>query len=143
MPGINTQKVVVGGLVAAVVFAVIDGVIFGVLLKTELEAGTVRLGLDPAVAMSTAGIAMWVVMELVFGQLVVWTYAAMRPRFGPGVKTAMYAGLVPWLSTFLIFASQTQTGIHTTSLFWKAAVLSLISVMVGTIAGAAVYKEAA
>lgn len=143
MPGINTQKVVVGGLVAAVVFAVIDWIIFGVVLKTELEANTARLGLDPALAMSTAGLATWAVMELVFGQLVVWTYAAMRPRFGPGAKTAMYAGLVPWLSTFLVFASQTQGGVFTTAIFWKGALLSLVSVMVGTIAGAAVYKEAA
>lgn len=143
MPGINTQKVVVGGLVAAVVFAVVDGVIFGFILKSELDANTVRLGLDPAVAVSAAGFAMWAITELVFGQLIVWTYAAMRPRFGPGAKTAMYAGMVPWLSVVVIIATQTQAGIHTTSIFWKAAVLSLISVMLGSIAGAAVYKEAA
>lgn len=143
MPGINTQKVLVAGLVAAVVFAVIDGVTFGVILNAEYTANVTRLGLDPSVVNSPAGFAMWIVQELAFGQLVVWTYAAMRPRFGPGMKTAVYAAMVPWLSIFMGMASFAQVGMLSMPLFWKGAVFSMISTVAGTAAGAAVYKEAA
>ncbi len=139
--GINTNKVIVGGLVAAVVFTVADAVFYEMFLKAEMDANMVRLGLDPAVAMSAAGMAMWIVSELVFGQLAVWTYAAMRPRFGPGPMTAVNAAVVPWVTVLLIYGAQTQAGMNPASFFWKGALCGAVSLVAGTIAGAAVYKE--
>lgn len=141
MAGINTNKVIAGGLVAAVVFTVVDAVFYSTVLQGEMDANMVRLGLDPAAAMNAAGIAMWVVSELVFGQLVVWTYAAMRPRFGPGMMTAVNAAVVPWVTVVLIYGAQTQAGMNPASFFWKGAICGAISLLAGTIAGAAVYKE--
>ncbi len=143
MAGINTKKAVVGGLVAAVVFTVIDFVVWGVLLKEAMEANSVRLGLDPGVGSSASGMILWAISELVFGQLVVWTYAAMRPRFGPGVKTAVYAGMVPWVTMVMGFAGLAQGGVFSTSFYFQGMIYGLVSIMAGSIAGAAVYQEAA
>lgn len=141
MPGMNTKKVLVGGLVAAVVCTVIDMVIYGFLLKADMDANMVRLGLDPAVSTNASGIALWLTTEIVFGLLLVWTYAAMRPRFGPGVKTAMYAGMIPWLVIVIVYAGLTQGGMQPASIFWKAIVFGFVSIMAGAVAGAAVYQE--
>ena len=35
------------------------------------------------------------------GLLLVWLYAAIRPRFGPGPRTATYAALVVWVCGFI------------------------------------------
>jgi hypothetical protein len=142
MSGINTGKVLTGGLVAAVVFFLIDAVSFGVLLKEPYDANLVRLGLDPAVMSGTTAIIGWVISELVFGILVVFVYAAIRPRFGPGPKTAIYAGLIPYIAVFLVMFGQAQGGLMPMSLFWQSSVLALVSICAGSIAGAWMYKEA-
>ena len=38
----------------------------------------------------------WIVFGIVMGTAMVWIYTAIRPRFGSGVKTAVYAGLAAW-----------------------------------------------
>jgi len=141
MSGINTGKVIVGGLVAGVVFNVLD-ILNGMLIMAEdFKANAVRLGLDPAAGESSAAIATWVVIDFLAGILVVWTYAAMRPRFGPGPKTAAYAGLVIWVSVNLIMFGLTTTGMMTMATVVKMALIQLVITMAGSITGAAVYKE--
>ena len=67
----NTGKVVVGGLVAGVVFNVGDFVINTMLLAAENAEFMKRLGLDPAAMESFAGMAPWIVIDFLFGLLVV------------------------------------------------------------------------
>ena len=89
-----------------------------------------------------AGIGTWVVIDFLMGILVVWTYAAMRPRLGAGPKTAIIAGLVPYLAiTFIIFGLS-QGGLIAHALWMKMAVISLVITSVGAVAGAWAYKEA-
>ena len=42
------------------------------------------------------GSVLFVAWLIIFGIVIVWLYAAIRPRFGSGVKTAVYAGLAAW-----------------------------------------------
>lgn len=141
MSGINTGKVVAGGLVAGIVFLAIDAVTWGLIMQEAAEANTRRLGLDPAAMQTPAAMVGWGVSELVWGLLVVFTYAAMRPRFGPGPKTAMYAGLVPFVAVFTVMFTQAQSGMMPMSLMWQGAFFGLVSLMVGSVAGAWVYRE--
>jgi len=41
-------------------------------------------------------------LGLVCGIALIWIYAAIRPRFGAGVMTAVYAGLAVWFIGVLI-----------------------------------------
>jgi hypothetical protein len=141
MSGINAGKVVIGGLLAGLVYNVLDFLNNAVFVGDDFRANAVRLGLDPAAAESPTGIATWVVIDFLFGILVVWTYAAVRPRFGPGPKTAIYAGLIPYLAVTLIMFGLTQGGIVPVGLWGKMAVLSLITTSLGAVAGAWAYKE--
>ena len=139
---INTGKVVVGGLVAGLVMNIGDFVINTMLLAAENAAFMTRLGLDPAAMESFAGMLPWIVIDFIFGLLVVWTYAAIRPRFGAGVSTAIIAGLIPFLGATLVLAGFTSMGVFTTGMFVKGSVAALVNTVVATVAGAWVYTEA-
>ena len=141
MTSINTGKVISGGLLAGLVFNILDFLNNYLLVGADFRANATRLGLDPAAAESPAGIATWVVIDFLIGILAVFTYAAIRPRFGPGVKTAIYAGLVPYLGIVLIMFGLTQGGLFPMALFGKMAVISLVITSVGAVAGAWAYKE--
>ncbi|HUE88604.1 MAG TPA: hypothetical protein VMO26_21205 [Vicinamibacterales bacterium] len=141
MAGINTGKVVVGGVLAGFVFNIGDFVINTMLMAADFEQHMTRLGLDAAAMNSMAGIAPWIVIDFGLGLLVVWTYASMRPRFGPGVKTAVLAGLVPYLAITLVILGFTTMGMFTMPIFLKSSVLQFVNIMAGTIAGAWAYKE--
>jgi len=70
---INTGKVITGGLLAGVVFNVLDMLFnFTVLASDNMEMVN-RLNLDPAVATSFSYGVPWIVIDFVFGLLVVWT----------------------------------------------------------------------
>jgi hypothetical protein len=141
MGKINTGKVILGGLVAGVVFNVFDFVMNTMLMKEDFAANATRLGLDPAASETTAAIATWVAIDFLIGILVVWIYASMRPRYGAGPRTAVFAGLAPYLGISLVLYGLTTAGFFAADLFWKATAFQLISTIVGSIAGAAVYKE--
>jgi hypothetical protein len=72
---------------------------------------------------------------------VVWTYAAIRPRFGPGPKTAILAALVPYIAISLIMFGMTQGGMVTMSIWMKMTAISLITMSVGAVLGAWAYHE--
>ena len=80
-------------------------------------------------------------MDFIYATLMVWTYAAIRPRLGPGPKTAVIAGLVIYASaTSVLFGFQSM-GIFTTDSFVKNAVYSLGTAVLASLVGGAVYKE--
>ena len=83
-----------------------------------------------------------IIIDFIFGLLVVWTYAAIRPRLGAGISTAIIAGLIPFLGATLILAGFTSMGVFTSSMFIKGTVASLVNTVVAAVAGASVYTEA-
>ncbi len=99
MGKINLQKVIIGGLVAGVVLNVVDYVLYGVVLKDQMAAAMTSLNRQPV---TNAQIPWFVVLDLVTGVFLVWLYAAIRPRFGPGPGTAVKAGLALWFVAGLL-----------------------------------------
>jgi hypothetical protein len=143
MSRINTGKVLVGGLVAGVVMNIIDMATNMFILMNDMKAELERLHLDVTIMDSAAGIVPWIVVDFLSGILLVFAYAAMRPRFGPGPKTAMIAGLTLYLGITIVLYGFTAMGLFTMSTFLKGSVCALVSTLAGALAGAAVYKEPA
>lgn len=141
MASINLGRVVAGGLVAGVVANAIDFVTNTYVLAGDWAAFAPTRNLDPAVFTSGSVAAVWIVVDFVFGLLLVWTYAAMRPRFGPGAKTALFSGLVLYLTATVILFGFSQMGLMSAALFLKGSVCALVSTLAASLAGAAVYKE--
>src|SRR5687767_3033088 len=139
---INTGKVVVGGLVAGLILNVSGFVVQGMMLGPRMMAEMAAVA--PSLANMQPGggeIAMRVLTQFIVGIMLVWMYAAMRPRFGPGPKTAVYAALVVWLCGFLFHVDWLLLGLMTTTTYALAGVAALIQVIAAAWVGAMMYKE--
>ncbi len=141
MGKINYGRVILGGIVAGIVADLLDYLVDGLWLGQRWSEGMSLLGRE---AFSSN---MWIgfdILGIVSGIVAIWLYAAIRPRFGAGLPTAIRAGVAVWiLGTLVPNASFMYVG----GLFSKHLTLfttlgGLVEVVVGTIAGAALYKEA-
>lgn len=141
---IDTSKVVVGGLVAGLVANVVGFVGFGMLLAPRMEAEAAAVA--PALqgrGMEGTAIATQVIATFILGFLLVWLYAAMRARFGPGPRTAVYAALVVWLCGFLFHLDWLLVGMMTPATYAMASLAALVQVVAAAMAGSMLYKESA
>jgi len=138
----NTSKVVVGGLVAGVVLNVIDWFVYTRLLVNQMTAAmeAYKPG-SSAMMMSGNAITIYVITDFVFGLLLVYTYAAVRPRLGPGPRTAATVAGLFWLFATFINAQQLVMGMMDKNLFWEVSLIQLITLVLGTWFGAMVYTE--
>lgn len=141
MASINLGRVVAGGLVAGVVANAIDFVTNTYVLAADIAAWAPTRNLDPAAMNSGPVAATWIVIDFLFGLLLVSTYAAMRPRLGAGPKTAVLAGLALWFAATIVLFGFTQMGVFSMALFVKGSIGALINTLVASVVGAAVYKE--
>ena len=91
---INAQRVIVGGVAAGVVVGAIDFVVNGIVIAEQNEAAFNALNPDLAGNLEGASFMVFiVVVNLLWGILIAWTYASMRPRYGKGSKTAFFAAV--------------------------------------------------
>ena len=139
MGKINLQKVVAGGLVAGVVLNVFDFLVYGVWLKNDMNAAMVALN-KPAI---TSNMILWFVfLDFLYGIWLVWLYAAIRPRFGAGPKTAVTAGVAMWvLFGLLNTLAQAPMGLFPQRLMVIPLVVTLITWPIAAAAGAKFYTE--
>jgi hypothetical protein len=140
MKGINYSRVLLGGLLAGVVANVLD---FAWTLVTahDFDLMAQRLNLNRSVLNAPSTAVAWVVIDFVYATLIVWTYAAIRPRFGPGPKTAVRAAVAIWGATTIVLHGYQHMGVFTTIGFAKSAALTLITAVVAALVGARVYRE--
>jgi len=100
MGKISGWRVLLGGLFAGAILLLGQGLLFAKLLAPQ-SAGLIKDNLWLADA--AAGGAVWVmiVVDLLTGILIAWLYAAVRPRLGAGLMTAIIVGLAAWSLMFL------------------------------------------
>ena len=138
---INTGKVVTGGLLAGLIMNVLDFTWNYTVLAADMKAMVDHLRLDPAVLTDLSSAIPWIVVDFVIGLVIVWNYAAMRPRLGPGPRTAIFAGLVPFVSVTAVLCGFASMGVFTEAMIVKSSAFALINVVVASVAGAWAYKE--
>ena len=141
---LNTSKVVTGGLVAGIILNVIDFAsntfLIGERMTADATAFKPGLG-DSMMAMSTTQIAGYVIMNLIVGMLLIFTYAGFRPRFGPGPKAASYVALIFFTFGLIVTSNFLAMGIMSVGLWTTFGVIWLVNFLVATMAGAKVYSE--
>jgi hypothetical protein len=138
MGKINWSRVLLGGVLAGIVINVIEGV-SGILYMEEmqkiLQAHNISMGEDPG------SMVIYLLLGFVFGILGVWIYAAIRPRFGMGPKTALKAAIVVWIFYLGSIAGWASLGLYPTYILIMWAVVGLIETILAIMLGAWLYKE--
>jgi hypothetical protein len=140
MTKINLRRVILGGLAAGLVANVFEFVITSYILDADIQQMATRLNLTPADAWRSA-LAVFIGGDFVWGVLIVFTYAAIRPRFGPGPMTGIISGCIPWAAIAIQTLQLSAAGMRTFPSWTRGAVLYLISAVVSGLVGAALYKE--
>ena len=139
MANINVGRVLLGGLAAGVVYNVGEAALNMGVLAQDIAAFSKKFQL-PEIGGSF--IAKMTVLMFVFGIVTVFLYAAIRPRFGAGVKTAVIAGLLVWFFSFFYSSFlNSAMGLFDFGIAAKGAIWELGEAVLAAIAGAWVYKE--
>lgn len=142
MSRINGGRVVIGGLAAGVVMNLIDGLSNGMLLATQWGAETAQLNPGLMAKAGTSSTVGWILVDFILGLMIVWLYAAIRPRFGAGPTTAARAGLAAWLISHIFYFSYVFMGLYSFRLIAASSGAGLVSAMVGAYVGGRIYQEA-
>jgi hypothetical protein len=141
MGRINIGRVIVGGIVAAVILFIAGFIIHGLILGSEWAAWQTA-GHMPNALSQAAMTVIWVIVSLVNGVTGVWIYAGIRPRYGAGAKTALIAGFMLWLVGGLVAAlAEYSLGNAPRGVVGVGAIGSLIADLIAILAGAYLYKE--
>src|SRR5688572_11637944 len=141
MTNINWVRLAIGGLVAAVILFVTDGLMHEMILKSDWQAIYASLN---ATQPQPHGSSMlyFAIFELGRGIISVLIYVLMRPFFGAVPKTAIYAAIVGWLAFSVAGPVQyVPLGFISVPLWLKAAGIQLIAMIIAVLIGAALYKD--
>jgi len=137
---INIGRVLLGGLAAGLLMNIGEYVLNDKVLRSQMKE-YVRLHNFPTPGARAIAIA--VVMVFVLGIVMILGYAAIRPRFGAGPKTAIIAGLFAWFGIYFfnnIIAA--AFGFVPTSILPLLLGWGLVEYNVAALIGAWLYKEA-
>ena len=139
MGKINVGRVVLGGLLAGLVLNIGEYLLNGKVLAAQMNTFMTKHNFTEP----TNFIPIAVALTFVLGIVIVLGYACIRPRLGPGVKTAIIAGLFAWFGIYfycgiidgVLFGTPMNTMI-------MVMVWGLVEYAVAAVAGAWLYTEA-
>ena len=139
MSGINTGRVLLGGLLAGLVINIGEFILNMFVIGSRMEEFYERLNLEQP---GGGAMAAYVVMGFVIGITTVWVYAAARPRLGPGPQSAAIAAMPIWIAAWLApIVGYVVQGMATTGLGVLIGAWGLVELILASVAGAWLYTE--
>jgi hypothetical protein len=144
MSSINWGRVILGGLLAGLVINVFEFVLNGVALARDWEAAIVALGRPPMAGSQIAVFFVWsfILWGFLIGIISVWLYAAIRPRYGAGPKTALCVGSFVWsLGYLLTSVTPFLLNLYPRRIVAIGLTVGLVEVLLATLLGARLYRE--
>ena len=140
MSGINVSRWLMGGIVAGIVIWLFEG-LASLLYMSDMETILERYGLEMQMTASTW--ILTVVLSLITGLILVFFYAAVRPRFGPGPKTAVIVAVVLWTGgTLVSLVGYHMVGLYPVTMLALWGLVGLIEMIVAGLIGCRIYREA-
>ena len=139
MGNINILRVILGGLLAGIVIVVGELILNGVILGEQFIANRHKLGLEDP---STLELTIGAILTLLYGVILIWIYAAIRPRFGAGPKTAFIAAITFWAIAYVLFLfSLWANGLVPLDFAIISILWGLVEAPIAALVGASLYKE--
>jgi hypothetical protein len=140
MGRINLARVLVGGFIAGLIINASEFVLNVMVIEEQMNAAMAALN-QPPIAPSM--IIWFVLFSFGFGFILVWTYAAIRPRFGAGLTTAICAATLCWgLASLYPNLFFYVMNIFPRSMIVLTTGWQLVETIIAGIAGAWAYTEA-
>jgi len=140
MGKVNWARVILGGLIAGVVINVCEWVANGVVMEKNWASAMQALG--KPTQFTSGQLVVFNIWGFVMGIAAVWLYAAIRPRYGAGPRTAACAGLAAWFfGNLLPTVGSLVMGLFPLPLIIGGTIVGLIEIVAGTELGAWLYKE--
>ena len=137
----NYGRVILGGLLAGLVLNIGEFLFNGVIFAGQMREWALSHNL-PAEPSPTFFVVA-TILTFLLGIVMVWLYALIRPRLGPGPKTAVVVALLMWFGICIycgiIYALILQ---QPTNVVGIGIVWCLGEYVIAAIAGAWLYKEA-
>jgi len=139
---INLGRVFIAAFVTSLAFLFLETVLEGaVYLITGLSEGDL---LKEAYLSVPSG-ALYYVVTIIYLYSVccvmMWIYAAIRPRFKTHLSAALATSLVFWLFAFLFVANYSNLGIYPLKLGLLSMGFNIVELPGSLIVGSLVYKE--
>ncbi len=140
MGKINVGRAFLGGIVAGIVIDILGWIADGVILSSRWAAADKVLGIG---AFGTGQMISFYILGLIAGVIIIWFYAACKPRLGTRYRTALNVGLAIWIVAYVLPNAGFMyiTGLYPHNLMVFTTLGNLVEVLVGTFIGAALYKE--
>lgn len=137
----NTKRVVLGGLAAGLIVWLVEG-LGSMFTLNEMQSA---LRVHTLTMHVTAGnVVASIVLSLLVGLTLVFFYAAVRPRYGPGPMTAARVSCTLWLASYVTcLIGFGMIGLYPLGLLVKWSVIGLVELLIAGFVGAALYSEAA
>ena len=137
--GMNLKRIILGGLAAGLLYDIFEITLSRFIAGEQFETELNAIRHTPP---SAAGYAFFCAWGFVIGIIGVCLYAAVRPRFGPGPRTAARVAISLWvIGDLMPHLGSAFMGIFTLNLMLKFALQQLVFMLASVIFGAWLYKE--
>jgi hypothetical protein len=135
MGKINWIRVLLGGFIAGVVWHLLSAAMLTIM------GGDFLAAIEGVRQQGAVNGAVFYSLDIAMGLWAVWLYAAIRPRFGPGIRTAVLTGIAWWLIKSLQSAKWVAVGFISPRVIVAPLVVTLFAIIVATLAGTWPYEE--
>lgn len=140
MNGINVGRWLGGGIAAGALIWLVEG-LASVLYMDDMQAALAAH--DITFEMSAAVLVLSIVVSLIVGLTLMFFYAAARPRFGPGPRTAVLVAVGLWFGGYLVsLIGYQMLGLYATGMLVMWGVVGLVELILAGLLGGWIYREA-
>ena len=145
MTGINYRRVLMGGFAAGLILIVTEVVVELLILGNIPAFGSEKERLSSfGISEEGWGPANHIIQLLIpfLGAfLMIWVYAAIRPRFGSGPRTALIVGAIFLFNWLVLLVYFTNIGLFPLKVSVASFIDNLIVIPIAVLVGARMYRE--
>lgn len=139
MSGINVGRWLAGGIAAGVVVWLLEGAA-SMLYMDDMEAALAAHNLS--IELSAGIVVLTIIISLIVGLTLVFFYAAARPRFGAGPKTAIIVAVALFIGSYLLsLIGYYMLGLYPVGMLTMWALVGLVELIIASLVGGWIYKE--
>jgi hypothetical protein len=139
MGGINVGRWLSAGVAAGALIWLFEGaasMLYMEDMQAAMEAHNMTWEMNAGVMILS------VVVSLLAGLTLMFLYAAARPRFGPGPRTALIVALAMWVGGYLLsLIGYQMMGLFPTRLLVMWGVVGLVEIILAGLLGGWIYRE--